>query len=63
MANDKAPCHNCPERHPGCHGKCEKYQAWKAERNKITDVKYRENDEKNALFTVHRNGLKRRSKK
>lgn len=24
-------CKGCPERHPGCHDKCEKYQAEKAE--------------------------------
>ena len=27
----KNPCgRDCPEREPGCHGSCEKYQAWKA---------------------------------
>lgn len=27
---DKCPCRFCepPERHPGCHGKCEKKLAW-----------------------------------
>lgn len=25
---DKAPCLDCPDREPGCHGKCEKYQTW-----------------------------------
>ena len=24
-------CFNCPDRHAGCHGKCEKYQTWNAE--------------------------------
>lgn len=22
------PCYLCPRRTPGCHGKCEDYQAW-----------------------------------
>lgn len=26
----QAPCKNCPERAPGCHGKCEKYLEFKA---------------------------------
>ena len=25
------PCFNCPDRHAGCHGKCERYQSWNAE--------------------------------
>ena len=29
------PCFNCPDRHIGCHGKCERYAAWKEERNMI----------------------------
>ena len=56
MAGLKNPCMNCPDRYPVCHGKCEKYQAWKAERSKVIRAKCRENDEKNALITVHRNG-------
>lgn len=31
-----APCKDCAERSPGCHGKCEPYQAWAAERRRIT---------------------------
>lgn len=26
-----APCKGCTERHAGCHDRCEKYKAWKAE--------------------------------
>ena len=25
------PCKDCPNRHPGCHGSCEKYQTWRKE--------------------------------
>lgn len=25
------PCKDCPDRHLGCHDKCEKYQAFKKE--------------------------------
>lgn len=27
-----APCKNCPDRCVACHDRCEKYQAWHAER-------------------------------
>lgn len=27
----RAPCKDCPERHPGCHGTCERgYREWRA---------------------------------
>lgn len=28
-------CYGCAERHVGCHGKCERYLAWKKEQEKI----------------------------
>lgn len=28
----RAPCYNCPERKEGCHGKCDKYAAYKKEK-------------------------------
>lgn len=32
----KTPCvKDCPDRQPGCHAKCEKYLAWKAEREEL----------------------------
>lgn len=30
---DSAPCYGCTDRSPGCHGSCEKYTAWKAEKD------------------------------
>lgn len=33
-----APCKNCPDRAPGCHGKCGKYRefvAWNEERKRV----------------------------
>ena len=32
-----APCRNCPDRNPGCHDQCERYQeyrAWAQEKNR-----------------------------
>lgn len=34
----KAPCKDCPDREVGCHGKCEKYARYKAERNEEVEV-------------------------
>lgn len=25
-----SPCKGCPDRYPGCHDHCDKYQEWKA---------------------------------
>lgn len=41
-----SPCYKCQERHPGCHGECEKYKKWKqgvdeysgAKRNHYSDA-------------------------
>lgn len=36
MARIEAPCKDCDERHPHCHGECEKYKEYKrvSEKNK-----------------------------
>lgn len=31
MGKNSAPCRDCGDRSPGCHGICEKYQKWRAE--------------------------------
>lgn len=40
-------CKDCPDRYPGCHGKCARYGAAKAEhaRKQAEDLKARENTE------------------
>lgn len=30
-----APCKDCPDRHIGCHGECEAYQTYNADRERI----------------------------
>ena len=37
----ESPCMDCPDRHEGCHGKCEDYKAYKAAKEKA-----RENERK-----------------
>ena len=36
----KAPCKGCQEREPGCHGKCDKYQAFRAEQDRILEARH-----------------------
>lgn len=31
----KSPCKDCPDREPGCHAKCEKYQTWRHELDQV----------------------------
>ena len=30
-----APCRDCPDRHEACHDHCDRYKAYKAERERI----------------------------
>lgn len=41
---DKAPCLGCPDREPGCHGKCVGYKHWRETVDKTNDArnKYRD---------------------
>ncbi len=39
MANG---CNGCKERHEGCHGECERYKAWKEERDRKREEIYKQ---------------------
>lgn len=39
VKNSKVPCLNCPDRHVGCHDRCEKYQSWNKEHQEYLKVK------------------------
>lgn len=38
MQRPTSPCKECEEREVGCHGRCEKYQAYRSELDKVTQV-------------------------
>ena len=39
----RAPCKDCPDRdHPKCYATCEKYQAFRAEREKMYNARLQE---------------------
>ena len=62
--NEISPCMDCPDRHPGCHGSCEKYMAWheryQAQQTYLADNKYRfcipesaAREKRNTHYTKH----------
>ena len=44
------PCKNCAARTIGCHGKCDRYAAYKQEREQICKARYDENYESTAVL-------------
>ena len=39
-----SPCLGCTDRFIGCHGKCESYQEYSAERQKINELRMKYNE-------------------
>lgn len=42
--NPQSPCLNCPDRHPYCHGKCDKYISYRAKLDEINAIKLKEHE-------------------
>ena len=38
-----APCYECPDRKPRCHGSCDKYQEYRKERQELYIRRAKEN--------------------
>ena len=47
IAFKKSPCAKCEVRHEGCHGKCEKYNAWRMQYIKKKNIKREKKREEN----------------
>ena len=45
MIRPKSPCIKCDKREAGCHGRCEKYKAYKTEHNEYAGVVRRKIEE------------------
>ena len=56
-------CKDCDQRHPGCHDKCEKYQAEKKAYEERQAVKRKYNDLRGALYRQRDEGVQRALKK
>ena len=46
----KAPCYQCPDRHVLCHSECEKYIAFRAERDRMNADRRIENTVNESRF-------------
>ena len=55
-----APCKDCPNRHPHCHGECEAYKTFKNEQVKDKEAYYR--DDSNMYDKYRQSKAKRRRK-
>lgn len=51
----RPPCSGCPDRRVGCHGSCEKYQAFNAERELIRERRSSEGD----IYQAHVSAMRR----
>lgn len=65
----KPPCKGCPDRAMGCHGKCEEYAAFKAEREAELHARFLASEAKAATVDgfervqrIQRSGKWRRGK-
>lgn len=60
---ESVPCRNCPDREVGCHGKCEKYKAFKErmseDRKKRVEAYAPEQQHENYCRKVHDKIVKR----
>lgn len=45
-----APCYECPDRAPHCHGSCDKYQEYLKERHEL----YIRRAKENAKWIIHK---------
>lgn len=51
------PCLDCTDRHPACHGHCEKYIAWRIERDRLKDIIRKEKSAQNTLTDIAIEGM------
>jgi hypothetical protein len=45
-----APCKDCFDRHQGCHSKCEKYIAFRKERDELNEKIYKQKEKERLLI-------------
>lgn len=58
-----APCLDCPDREPGCHGKCETYKEWLKPILKARDAKKKDVDAEGMRLDAFYKAKKRRYEK
>lgn len=55
-------CQNCPDRHAGCHGHCEKYIQERAEYDETMAQKRKETDLRNGLNSFMYDSIEKTNK-
>lgn len=58
--NNLSPCLDCPDRNPPCWGTCEKYRAFKAERDKVIEARNKEKQRGKIIDEVRFKSQKKR---
>lgn len=58
MPRIEAPCKECPDRHPRCHGECEKYKEYKKQ-SEINKEEYR----KSLIWETYRDAMIKKTKR
>ena len=63
MSHKTNGCLNCTERHVGCHGKCERYLAWKKEQELVNGTGDKEREARDVLYSYTSRTVRRNSRK
>lgn len=59
---NKAPCKDCPDRQVGCHSTCEKYLAFRKERNELNEKTYKQKEVEYADYTRYMRASREKQK-
>ena len=58
-----APCYDCPERKPGCHGNCDRYKAWRTKADDEIAKAKAEQKSRVRFQEMRENGMRRAGSK
>ena len=56
------PCNNCSDRHIGCHGSCERYLAYKSERDRLLAEQHKNSQVNRDIMMTRDNFYKQRGR-
>jgi len=61
MPKIDTPCHNCSDRHEGCHSDCEQYRSYKEQMNELHKA-YCARKSEQSLFNAYISSRTKKSK-
>ena len=56
------PCNNCSDRYIGCHGSCERYIAYKSERDRLLAEQHKNSQVNRDIMLTRDNFFKQRGR-